>query len=243
MLLGGKAMKKSVYFVIIIISILVFSACSVNNKVEKTPNNTSVEKEKNSLEFKENLLIDNKPVLNMSYSDVIKNFGKPTNIRTEKILFPASSSQDYYYVNIISYDGIDFEFELGQNKSMKSIEECKVWRFDITGDKYNIGHLKVGMSIEDYQVKFTDSKIYPLSYLLDTDTDKLLDKDYYAYACLQRLLITSKPKDYYSIYQNVSYQQGVLVNKYGESIAPLGFVILIKDNKIDRIVYGFPNAG
>lgn len=239
---GGISLKKPIYFVMIIISTLVFSACSINNKIKETSNSNSVKKEKNSLEFKENLVVDNKPVLNMSYSDVIKNFGKPTKVRSEKILFPASSPEDYDYVDILSYDGIDFEFELGSKKSMRSLEECKVWRFDITGDKYNIGNLKVGMSIEEYQRKFTESKIYTLKDLINTNSDKLSAKDAYVYASLQRLLITSKPKDYYNNYENVSYQQGVLLNKDGESITPLGFAILIKDNKIDRIVYGFPNA-
>ncbi len=237
MLLHVKSMKKPIYFIMIIISILVFSACTRNN-------NTSVDKGENSLKFKENLLIDNKPVLGMTYNNVMKNFGKPTKVRTEKILFPASSSQDYYYVGILSYDAIDFEFELGSKNSMRPIEECKVWRFDITSDKYNIGYLKVGMSIEEYQMKFTNTKIYTLSDLLaTTDTGKLSAKDAYVYSSLQRILITSKPKDYYSMYEHVSYQQGVIVNKNGESVSPLGFAILFKDNKVDKIVYGFSNAG
>lgn len=238
-----QCIKKSLSFVIIIISILVFSACSINNNVKKITNSTFVQEEKNPLEFKENLLLDNKPVLNMSYNDVIKIWGKPITHRTEKVLFPGSSSQDYYCVGILSYDGIDFEFELGLQNSLKPIEECNVWRFDITSDKYNIGHLKVGMSVEEYQKKFSDSKIYTLLDLVATNTDKLSDKDAYIHSSLRRLLITSKPKDYYNMYENVSYQQGILVKKNGESITPLGFAILIKNNKISRIVYGFPNAG
>ena len=234
---------KSKYFVLLIISVLAFSACTINNTIEKPTDNTSVVKKQESLEFKDYLLIDDKPVLNMPYSDIINNFGEPTEIRTEKISFPASGSQEYYYVAILSYDGVEFEFELGSEKSIRSLEECNVWRFDITGEKYNIGNLKVGMTIEEYQEKFTDTSIYTLSDILVADTAKLSDKVAFVYSALQRILITSKPKKYYSMYDHVSYQQGVLLNKNGESIAPLGFALLIKDNKIDRIVYGFPNAG
>lgn len=207
------SMKKLVSFIMFIICILVFSSCYINKNLKKATNSTFVQKEKNILEFNENILLDNKPVLNMSYNDVIKNFGKADKVKTEKILFPASSSEDYNYVCILSYDGIDFEFGLGLKNSMKPIEECSVWRFDITSYKYSIGHLKVGMRVKEYQEKFGDSKIYALADLATTNTDKLSDKDAYIQSSLRKLLITSKPKEYYSMYENVSYQQGVLVNK------------------------------
>lgn len=235
-------MKKAVSLIMIIISILIFSACSINNNFKKITNSTYTENEKGLLQFRENLLLDNKPILNTSYSDVIKNFGKPYEIRIEKILLPGSSPQDYSYEGILSYDGIDFEFELGSENSIKHIEKCSVLRFDITSNKYKIGDLKVGMSVREYEEKFTNSKIYAISDLATTDTDKLSAKDAYIHLSLKKLLITSKPKDYYSMYENVSYQQGVLLSKSGETIAPLGFALLIKNNKIDRIVYGFPNA-
>lgn len=225
-----------------IICILVFSACSINSKTEKEAKTTVTQEEKKPLEFKENLLINNKPIINMSYNDVIKNFGKPIKFKIVKVLFPASDSQDYYYIDVLSYDGIDFEFELGNQKSMKPIENCKVWRFDLTNNKYNIGKLRVGMSVEEYKKEFTGSKTYHIEDILDANRDVLSDTDSLYLGCLRRILITSKPKDYYNTYGEVSYQQGVLVNKDGENIEPLGFAILIKDNKIDRIVYGFPNA-
>lgn len=57
--------------------------------------NAPVEKEKNPLEFNENLLIDNKPILDMSYSDVINSFGQPNKVIKEKASFPASDTEDY----------------------------------------------------------------------------------------------------------------------------------------------------
>lgn len=198
--------KKLVYLVIILIPTLFFTACSVNDDgqetktiIDNTVDNSIIKEEVKALLFKDTLLIDKKPVLGMTYSDIIKNFGKP-------------------------------------------IEECIVWRFDLTSDKYSIGDLKVGMSIEEYQKKFTDSKVFTFLELLNNDSSKLSGRDLYFYSALKRILIISKPKDYYSKYENASYQQGVLINKYRKSVSPLGFGILIKDNKINRIVYGFPNA-
>lgn len=242
---GGYSIKKLKYYIIpIMMCTIVLSGCSAKKNEVNNSSFESIEKSigEKSLEFKENLLLDNKPILNMSYKDVIKNFGEPDKIRTEKILFSASSADNYTYLGILCYEGLEIEFDLGEKEHMKSIQQADVWRFDITNDKYNIGQLRVGMSIEEFHIKFANSKLYSMSDILKNNTDNFSYKDIYNISALRRLLVISKPRDYYGIYKNVFYEEGVLIDKGGNVAAPLGFALLIKDNKIDRIVYGYPNA-
>ena len=58
---------------------------------------------------------------------------------------------------------------------------------------------------------------------------------------LIHVLTSLKPENYYSEYKYVYYEQGLFRSKdFG---AGLGFALLVKDNKIDRIVFGNLGTG
>lgn len=243
--------KKKLYIILIISMIsLIITSCNkisvviddnksntdrFNYTQDNTDEKTSGEK---SLIFEGFLLIDNQPILSMTYDEVLNCFGEPKETRIEKFTLPAAPTPTCTYFAVLCYEGIEISFYLSMFNNLEEIKPTQpVWNFDLTSDKYSIGELRVDMSVKEYLKKFENSKMYSMIDINLSNLDSSLGGiDYYKYNALKTILINSKPKDYYAEYDYVFYEQGIAEK------SPVGLALLIKDSKIDRIVYGFPNA-
>lgn len=240
-------MKTKLYSVVItVFIIMIVTSCNQLDVDNNNPNIDKIDYEdiyegktigEKSIIFEGPLLIDNVPILSMTYGDILEHFGEPKETRNEKLILPAT--EDYQNITVLCYEGIEILFypSILDNPEAISTNQT-VWNFDLTSDKYNIGKLRVGMTIEEYQEIFENSKIYSMADVIDahfnSNTYTGLDAQNYSY--LERLIIMPRPENYYLEYNYVSYEQGISV------VSPVGLALLIKDDKIDRIVYGFPNA-
>lgn len=216
--------KKLHIIVIVLIMAISFTSCKTTNE--------------KSLIFEDSMLIDNAPINQMNYSEVIEHFGEPKEIKIERFQYPATVEYNILY--ILCYDNLEIFFDIGSADNLQPNEKSEVFSFDIVGNKYNIGELKVGMNINEYFKIFGDSKMYYLNDIIEFGSSELISyspEDEYIYSALKRVMIIPRPENYYSDYEYVYYEQGIAEGTY-----PIGLAILVKDEIIDRIVYGYPNA-
>lgn len=170
--------------------------------------------------------ISNKLILKLKYEDLIKLWGKPKKIEKMKVYFPATETP--YYIYILKYDNIEIEmYPVAINVPVENTES---FRFDITGSKYDFYGVKVGMSLDDYLKTLENKDVFLIKEILGDTIGAKVPNEY------RKLLIMLKEDDYYANYEKAIYEQ-VIVNGM-----PYGVVVLFKNNKISRIVYGYPNA-
>jgi hypothetical protein len=203
--------------------------CINNNKVSSPKPSLSKEKPLNSrlIQDKE-FLIGGKAILDLKYADVIKTWGEPKEIKVVKVYFPATVEESYSY--ILKYDSIDIEMYPVEKDT--PIDNTTSFRFDITGNKYDFYGIKTGMTLEEYLNKVENKDVFSVKEIL---SDSRIDNFPYPYVYI-KLLTAVKEKNYYLNYDKAIYEQ-VILNDF-----PYGAVMLIKDNIIERIVYGYPNA-
>ncbi len=132
-------------------------------KLENMDNNGGDNMEDTTWLFgQKDLYINGNPILNTTYEEVIKKFGKPTKVSEFKIRPPATEPGFYNYFNTIVYNGFECEFDLGEDK--RDIQSTdKVFRFDITSKdiKLDCG-LSVGMTTKEVLNKFGDREVYDI---------------------------------------------------------------------------------
>jgi hypothetical protein len=172
------------------------------------------------------LKVGNKPILQLKYSELIKIWGKPNEVKKVEVYFPATVEPSYLY--ILKYDSIDIEMYPVQDSV--SVEATESFRFDITGSNYDFYGVKVGMTLEDYLKTVENKNIYSIKEILSENYTESIPYQY------TKLLTMIKEKNYYSYYEKAIYEQ-VIINDF-----PYGAVMLFKDNRLSRIVYGYPNA-
>jgi hypothetical protein len=171
-------------------------------------------------------LIDNKAILTLKYEDIIKIWGSPNEIIQVKVYFPATTEASYSY--ILRYDSISIEMYPAQKDT--PIESTESFRFDITGNKYDFYGVRIGMSLEEYLKRVENKVVFSVSEILN---DSEGEKFPYVY---KKLLVSVKPPHYYESYDKAVYEQ-IVINDI-----PYGIVVLFNNDKIERIVYGYPNA-
>lgn len=179
------------------------------------------------------IVVENKPVLNLNYDQVIKLWGNPKEIKKIKIHFPATEESDNLY--LLSYDNIDVEMYPEQEDV--PLEETKSFRFDITGSKYEVLGMRIGMDVEEYYKKFGERQEYLVSDINsgEGETDTLIS--------IRKILTDLKEPNYYNSYEKAFYIGGTLIDEDENITGAVGFVVLINNNRIARIVYGLPTAG
>ena len=177
------------------------------------------------LEDKE-FMIDGKAILNLKYAEVLKLWGQPKEIKQVIVKLPAT--EEDYLIYILSYDGLDIEmYPVGKEVA---IEDTESFRFDITSSVYDFYGVKVGMTLEDYLSTVQNKDVFPVKEILaDTSGEKFP----YEY---RKLLVMAKEANYYADYDQAVYEQVVIAGM------PYGTVMLFKEDRLARIVYGFPNA-
>ena len=195
-----------------------------NQRVDKF---TEIHKQINTriLEEKE-FKIDNKPILGLKYAELINLWGKPNEIKKVKVYF--SATVEPYYCYILKYDAIDIEmYPVDKNISVEATES---FRFDITSSKYDFYGVKIGTSLSDYLKTLDSKEIFTVKEILDDTTGERIPFQY------RKLLTTLKGSNYYDGYDKAIYEQVVIEG------VPHGAIMLLKDDKVSRIVYGLPNA-
>ena len=226
---GGGALKILIKLCIVGMSILAVSGVMFNSGGHtQADENIGVENQMlnvRTLEDKE-FLIDSKPIIGLKYSDIIKIWGAPKEIKQVKVYFPATIEPNFSY--ILKYNSIDIE--MYPEEEHTAVEDTTSFRFDITGDEYDFYGVEIGMSLKEYLDQVENKKVY---FVRDILKDSAGERTPYVY---QKLLCLVKPCNYYDNYEKAIYEEVVI-----DSI-PYGAVILFNDNKVARIVYGYPNA-
>lgn len=222
-------MKKILTTFLLLLLLLFLCEGCTDNKVSSSKPSLLKEKPLNSrlLQDKE-FLIGGKAILDLKYVDVIKIWGEPKEIIMVKVLFPATVEESYSY--ILKYDSIDIEMYPEEKDT--PIDNTTSFRFDITGNKYDFYGIKIGMSLEEYLNRVENKDVFSVKEIL---SDSNIDNFPYPYV-YRKLLTLLKENNYYINYNKAIYEQVVLND------VPYGAVMLLKDNIIERIVYGYPNA-
>jgi hypothetical protein len=217
--------KKLIVVLLLLLFICVGS--TYNNKISISKPTLQKEKSLNLRVIQdENFLIDGKDILNLKYAELIKIWGEPEEIKQVKVNFPATVEKVYSY--IMKYDSI--EIEMYPEKKDISIVDTTSFRFDITGNKYDFYGVKLGMSIGKYLNRIENKDVFSVKELLsDSKNEKFPD-------VYRKLLTSVKEKNYYYDYDKAIYEM-VVINGF-----PYGAVMLFKDDILERIVYGYPNA-
>lgn len=220
---------KKILIAFLLLFLSLCEGCIHNNKASSSIPSLPKEKPFNSRLIQDKqLLIGGKAILDLKYADVIEIWGDPKEIKQVKVHFPATVEESYSY--ILKYDAIDIEmYPVEKNIP---INNTTSFRFDITGNKYDFYGIKLGMSLEEYLNNVENKDVFSVKEILSNSENQEL-----SYPYVYRTLLTSvKEKNYYINYDKAAYEQVVLNG------APYGAVILFKDNIIERIVYGYPNA-
>ncbi|QNU67821.1 hypothetical protein EHE19_005005 [Ruminiclostridium herbifermentans] len=200
-----------------------------NKELEQMDNN----QEKNTvtepfLFGEKDIYINNKPVLNSTYAQLIKDFGLPKEINKFKINPPATEEDYFKYFKVLAYDGFECEFSLGEEDS--EVEDTdNIFRFDITNEKVQLDcGLRVGMTTDEILSKYGKRDIYNIN---GTNEDSEF---------IKIILESYKPDGYYS-----EYSQAMIIyfdqDKFEDPLAK-ALILLINNNKLDRIVFCYPTA-
>ncbi len=246
-------LKRSIIsFVIITLLVGMFSGCSASNGLKAQPTITAT-KEVGTQENKvgpilesnlepgvyfegvvnyeewgfgmEDIAIDSKILTNLSYEDVLSIYGKPIKIETYKIPLLSAGEDVYRYFSVVVYDKIEFEFYSEEAPMNAKIpRDDKVFRFDLTqtGLPLDCG-LEVGMTVEKVVEMFGQRKIY-----------NIREEE-----SIKHALGNNKPDEYYS-----EYSQAMTIlcdtEKFEETPLSMSLVLLVKDDRVARIVFAYP---
>jgi len=232
--------KRLIFIIFMLVSAMIATSCNQyivgeDKTIEQVVRSDETFGER-SLILDGPILIDNVPIMEMTYTDVLEHFGEPKETKIVKAIFPLNS---YYNLYVLKYDDIEMQFYTDKENQSIPDKQRKVFRFDLTGSKYAIGELGVGVTVEEYLEKFGEQNMYSMTDVINfsSSNSAYSSIDQFNLSALTRLLIISKPENYYSEYEYVFYEQGITGEGY-----PIGLALLIKDNRIDRIVYGYPNG-
>lgn len=218
-------MKK--ILVCLLILIFVCFGCSANENEESTEADDSRIKSVNTRTLDDSeLLIGGKNVLDLAYDEVLDTWGEPNQTKRLQVKFPAT--EEYSYVYVLEYDDIDIEmYPVGADTK---VQDTRSFRFDITGAGVEFQGIKIGGELEDYLERLSNKETLSVETILG---DKESQRVPYQY---RKLLVSLKPDGYYSGYDKAVYEELVIED------FPYGFVVLFSDDRISRIVYGYPNA-
>lgn len=220
---------RKILIAFLLLLLFLCEGCTDNNKVSSSKPALSKEKPLNSRLIRDKeFLIGGKAILDLKYVDIIKIWGEPKEIEKIKVHFPATAEESYSY--ILKYDSIDIEmYPVEKNIT---IDNTTSFRFDITGNQYDFYGIKIGMSLEEYLNRVENKDVFSVKEILSYSK---IDNFPYPYV-YKTLLMLVKEDNYYLNYDKAIYEQVVLND------VPYGAVMLFKDNIIERIVYGYPNA-
>lgn len=164
-----------------------------------------------------------------TYDNIIKNFGTPKKVKN-------ITNKDNFYNHgrfaILVYDDIEFVINCTGNENNPFFINSNdmVCRVDITGDRYTLNRsyfkgVKIGDSV-DVIAKYYNKEIHDINY-----------KD--IYETPMDVVINTLRNDV----ENYNYKKGVYFSGEMDTGLALGIVFLIDDDKVARIIMGYPTAG
>ncbi|WDV46284.1 tetratricopeptide repeat protein [Clostridiaceae bacterium M8S5] len=180
----------------------------------------------------DDLYLNDKQVLNSSYEDIIKHFGQPIKVDSYKLRM--AGTDDYNYFLNVKYESMELELFFYDKQLDEPNSKDSIKRFDVIGQNMELAcGLKVGMTVDEVINKFGTREIYKLNSTTTTGHEV---------SAINNILTRSKPKKYYSQYNEAMYIDMDCENVKSEDVSKyMGLVLLIKDNMVDRIVLGYPN--
>lgn len=181
----------------------------------------------------EDLYIDNKPLLSISFDELLNTFGEPDETKVYKVRPPATEPGVYNYFSVAVYKDYEVEFYTEDIQKSELSSADVVFRFDITGNNVELNcGLKVGMTIDEIINKYGNREVYSIK----------VEKESYELNSIRHVLTSYKPENYYS-----NYEKAMIVNSDPDKLdgfyKAMSLVLLIKDDKVDRIVFGYPTSG
>ncbi len=200
------------------------------NKPEKVNENTKTPVAEPWQFGKSDLYVNKKPVLSATYEQLIKDFGKSYKMDEFKVNPPATEPDYYYYFKVLDYNGLVCEFNIDdKDRELKS--EDTITRFDITNSSFKLDcGLKIGMTVSDIIKQFGERSVYKLDS----------NEDNYELNAIKHVLKSYKPQGKYS-----DYSQAMIIycdpEKFENGLAR-ALVLLINNDRLDRIVFGYPTA-
>lgn len=184
--------------------------------------------------YTKELYVAGKQVVDLTYPELIKLWGKPVEIKSNEVRFPGTIEQHIVYV--LCYNGI--EIEMYPVAKGVAVENTTSFRFDIIDSDYIVAELQVGMEAQDFFDRFGERQLYTLTQILSEE------ERHSEAISLRKLLTDLKPSDYYSSYgDKVFYIGGALLDDKNSIKGAIGFAVIVKDSKITRVIYGLPTAG
>ena len=163
---------------------------------------------------------------------MVQSFGIPDKVRTYKINPPATEPNIYEYFFSAVYTDIEFEFYPESEPEKQASDSDKTFRFDIVNKNLTLDcGLKIGMTVKEVIDRYGNREVYNLE---DTaEKMELMD--------IKHVLTSHKSANTYN-----GYQKAIIIyvdpDKFDKPIQAMALVLLIKDSKVDRIVFGYPTA-
>lgn len=162
-----------------------------------------------------------------TYGDLVRNFGKPIEIKDVTNVFIYGN----FYVLV--YDNIEFVIQCSRSEAGDFFirDNDRVCRVDITGDKYSLdssyfGGIGIGGTANEIFESF-DKEIRKIDYSEVNET------------CLERVVVRCR-----NDVDKYNYERGMYFSGEMDTGLALGIVFLIDENdKVVRIIMGWPTAG
>ncbi|MGI6028033.1 MAG: hypothetical protein ACOX81_01315 [Candidatus Heteroscillospira sp.] len=189
--------------------------------------------------------INKQPVWQVDVAGLLDEWGAPEKISQYSVYAHASETPNI--LNILEYHDIQFEVLLDSSYD-SDINSKQILRYDITGPSFALKDIYVGLSMDEFIKTYSDYPLYGIE-ILSTSSDELEKKfsdNLYSCIFIKKLLCDYKPDGYYNEYDYAAYVDGAVLPDelqfYSNMTTSIGAVILFEDDKVSRIVFGFPNA-
>lgn len=192
--------------------------------------------------------IDDNPILQASYAEILERFGQPQSVATNEVSF-SDHRDEPYTLYTASYNDVQFEL-LSNTNDPSMLDDEPVFQFDITGTKYSFIGLTVGMSADEVQSLYRDIVFYDMN-VVNLSTEQI-EKDYpndaFVLCSIKAILTKLKPENMYSGFTQIAYVPGIVtedeLSQYDWQITTsLGAVLLFSDDNLKQIAFGMPTAG
>ena len=188
--------------------------------------------------------IDEYRLWERSFGEIKEEFGEPISIQYYEIFPPAADSE---YLMIAEYPGFEVDFDLVDiPEEDDDLSNTVVMFFDIIGPQHSFKGISVGMPQPEASELPHDSNLYNID-IINTTKDILTLEDWQIMLA-KRVLTNFRPIDYYSENDSFLYMEcwDEITDDPdwpGDHCMALGAVILFKNGKVARIVFGLPMAG
>lgn len=187
--------------------------------------------------------IDEYRLWDRSFGQIKEKFGESISIHYYEIFPPAADPE---CLMIAEYPGFEVDFVMPNLPEETDLNSVMVTFFDITGPQYPFKGIVVGMTQPEITGLPRDSILFDMEVL--NTTTEITTMEEWQSMLAKKVLTDYRPIDYYKEYDHFLYMEcwDEITDDPdwpGEHHMALGAVVLFKDGKVARIVFGFPMAG